>query len=100
MQDAVIRLDRPTEYFYLHGNAKTDRRDNNLNLAVRPKTGASATVVSKYGPVFTIQDAEQIEIQGPILELAHLDGYYRCPNFRFGMQMYPTPVASCGPKRS
>ena len=105
MGDGVVELDRvrPFDYFYLHGNAKihAERRQFNLHLAVRPKLGATARMPSAYGPVFTIEDAEAIEIQGPIEALAGSadhEGYWKCPNFRFGMQMYPTPLELTGPR--
>jgi hypothetical protein len=94
-----VDLDQRMDYFYLHGNASgtaKDRKANNLHLAVRPKLGATATVTAGEA-VFTIEDAEAIEIQGPIMELEHLKMYYKCPNFRFGMQMYPTPFENAGP---
>lgn len=40
---------------------------------------ATARVVSKCESVFTNKGAEKIEIQGPISELKHLKGYYKCP---------------------
>lgn len=98
MRDGV-ELNGNMDYFYLHGNAAGGpeaRREKNMNMAVRPKPGATATVRAGEA-VFTLEDAEAIEIQGPIMELEHLKMYYKCPNFRFGMQMYPTPYENAGP---
>lgn len=104
MSDGSVPLPRPTDYFYLHGNAaggKEARREFNLHLAVRPKEGETAQVVTNDGAVFTLENAEQIVIRGPLEELAGSADhamYCKCPNFRFGMQMYPTPLELTGPK--
>jgi hypothetical protein len=95
MHDDTYVLPEPTHYFYLCGvasGARRERRFNNLHLAVRPKLGNIATIRSVYGPVFTIYDAEEIAIQGPIQSLPHLDeSYTSCKNFRFAAQMYEAP---------
>jgi hypothetical protein len=95
MQDDTYILPEPTHYFYLCGVAsgpRSKRRDNNLHLAVRPNPGSIATIRSVYGPVFTIHDAEKIEIQDPIQSLPHLgESYTTCKNFRFATQMYEAP---------
>ncbi len=93
MEDGTYDLPEPTHYFYLCGVASGPRKDrwkNNLHLAVRPQKGSIATVHSVYGPVFTIHDAEEIEIQGPITTLPHLSTLYTtCKNFRFAAQQFP-----------
>jgi hypothetical protein len=99
MQDGSFLLPEPTSYFYLCGVASgspTLRGERNLHLAVRPKQGHVATVKSFYGPTFTIHDAEEIAIQGPIESMPELGvSYTRCKNFRFAAQMYE--ATSFGP---
>ena len=69
----------------------------NLHLAVRPKAGARAEARSVYGPVFVIEDAEEIRIREPLVGTGLPDRYARCKNFRFGLQMYPVAVEGLGP---
>jgi hypothetical protein len=92
MGDGFVQLDRPTKYFYLHGFApgpQAQRGERNLHLAVRPKLGSTATVRSFYGPLFTIHDAEQIDIQEPIAGFPRSEDIWtRCKNFRFGAQVF------------
>ena len=100
MQDGTFDLPEPTAYFYLCGVASGSfklRAERNLHMAVRPKQGSIATAQSFYGPTFTIYDAEEIAIQGPIENLPGLGTLYtRCKNFRFAAQMYP--ANSFGPE--
>jgi hypothetical protein len=100
MQDGKFDLPEPTGSFYLCGVAsgpRTQRWKNNLHLAVKPKAGSVAKIQSVYGPIFTIHDAEEIAIQGPIENLPHLDeSYTTCKNFRFAAQMYE--ATSFGPE--
>jgi hypothetical protein len=100
MQNGFVGLDRPTQFFYLHGFApglKSQRGERNLHLAVRPQPGSTATVRSFYGPLFTIHDAEQIDIQEPIAGFpASEDTWTRCKNFRFGAQVFD--VYELGPQ--
>jgi hypothetical protein len=91
-----VMLKEPTDYFYLCGGAAGSREElgaRNLHLAVRPKVGSQATIKSVYGPVFTIEDAEMIEIQPalPITDSLPKE-YATCKNFRFAAQMYPAAV--------
>ena len=96
MNDGTIELPRPTKFFYLHGFAggvKEKRGALNLHLAVRPRPGAHATVQSAFGPTFTIDDAEEIPIQEPLAELAHLGAdWSRCKNLRFAAQVFDAPL--------
>lgn len=97
MQDgAVVELHEQTDFFYLHGNAAGPehlRGELNLHLAVRPKQGAIATVRPTNGALFTIHDAEALEIQPPLLALSHLgDKWTNCKNLRFAAQMYDAPL--------
>lgn len=96
MKDGTVMLDKPMDYFYLCGVAMGSRKElgeKNLHLAVRPKAGSQATIKSVYGPVFTIDDAEMIEIQPalPITDQLPKE-YANCKNFRFAAQMYPADV--------
>jgi hypothetical protein len=99
MSDVSLPLPEATSYFYLCGVAsgrRALRGKRNLHLAVRPKQGSIATVKSFYGPTFTIHDAEEIVIQGPIETMPELDDTYTtCKNFRFATQMYE--ATSFGP---
>jgi hypothetical protein len=96
MGNSEVLLPRPTDYFYLCGYAKgaaANRGKYNLHLAVEPMPGETASVASKYGPVFTIDGARRIVIPNsdePRAAYGEFD--YRCMNFRFGKLMYPTPV--------
>jgi hypothetical protein len=96
MAEVDVDLLRPTDFFYLHGNASGKdslRGVRNIHLAVRPKEGFTATVTSYYGHVFTIEGAEEIVIQEPILTLPELEDHWtRCKNFRFGAQVYDAPI--------
>ena len=96
IQDGVIELPEQMDFFYLHGTAAgpvTSRRELNLHLAVRPKQGAVASVRPKGGALFTIYDAEAIEIQPPLLDLAHLGpNWMNCKNLRFAAQVYDAPL--------
>ena len=99
IENGVIELPEPTGFFYLCGVAPGKRSElwkNNLHLAVRPKEGAAASAQSVYGPVFTIENAEAIEIQGPIEQDGLEPPYARCKNFRFAAQMYPAAVLGPG----
>jgi hypothetical protein len=92
MNDGAVDLPEATSFFYLCGVASgpiKKRGERNLHLAIAPKRGSVATVQSVYGPIFTIYDGEEIEIQDPIQNLPHLDkSYTTCKNFRFAAQMY------------
>jgi hypothetical protein len=95
MDDGLYQLPEATSYFYLCGVAagpRSKRGERNVHLAVRPKAGSVAQVKSVYGSVFTIYGAEEIQIQGPMENLPHLDELYTtCKNFRFAAQMYEAP---------
>jgi hypothetical protein len=96
MTDRPVLLSEPMDYFYLCGGASGSREElgaKNLHLAVRPKAGSQATIQFVYGPVFTIHDAEAIEIQPPFPITDTLPKEYAtCKNFRFAAQMYPAAV--------
>ena len=95
MGDGDVELDLKSDYFYLCGVAPGPinlRGTFNLHMAVRAKAGSVATVTSKYGPVFTIEGAEEIAIQGPIEQVGLDESYAGCKNFRFAAQMYPAAV--------
>ena len=96
MEDGVVQLDRKSDFFYLCGFAggpKVERGKLNLHLAVRAKLGSTASVVSAYGPLFTIEGAEEIQIPETCERVAGRGEFdYRCMNLRFARQMYPTEV--------
>ena len=91
MGNDTILLDRATDFFYLCGYASGPRKERgelNLHLAVRPKLGSTAVAISKYGPTFTIENAEEIvipESQEPHAAWGDFD--LRCKNLRFGAMM-------------
>ncbi|MGI4830695.1 MAG: hypothetical protein ACRYFU_21250 [Janthinobacterium lividum] len=90
--DESVTLNEQTDYFYLCGGASGSREElgaRNLHLAIRPKAGSQAKIKSVYGPVFTIEDAEMIEIQPAIPITDSLPKEYAtCKKFRFAAQMY------------
>ena len=96
MQDGIVELPEQTDFFYLHGTAAgpvSSRRERNLHLAVRPKRGAVTFVRPHDGALFTIYDAEAIEIQPPLLDLAPLGpNWMNCKNLRFAAQVYDAPL--------
>jgi len=96
MGNARVDLPKQSDFFYLCGYANEERAVRgkyNLHLAVRSKAGSVASLTSAYGPVFTIEDAEQIEIPeptGPHCKWTEFD--YRCKNMLFAKKMYNVSV--------
>lgn len=89
MADGEIMLDRTMDYFYLCGVGRTERKNTNMHLAVRPRAGSIARINSVYGAAFTIYDAEPIQIERLPTGWRDLtDPYTQCRNFQFGVQMY------------
>ena len=117
MQDGDYELN--DELFYLCGvgtgnpqktNPSLSLRQTNVHLAVQPRKGSRASIGSVYGVTFIIEDAQQIpivpphlELRGKILDLTRskfpdlaakadelADAHYRCKMFQFGYQMFET----------
>jgi len=78
----------PTTSICLPG-AKSPKRDSNVHLVVKHRSGAIASVGSLYGVTFTIYDALAIRILPLPTGSFGLDaGFTECKNFQFGVQIY------------
>jgi hypothetical protein len=98
MLDGTYELDDRHDLFYLCGVGQPDSKQRgskwnqeftNVHFAVRPKLGSTSTRASLYGVLFTIIDAEEIEIQPLSDDFKGLPrNHARCKNFQFGYQMF------------
>lgn len=90
-----MSADRYSAYWLLGKTGYRERHNTNVHLAVRPSPGSVAAVGSAYGVRFSIQNAQAIPIQHPMLPespphgLADLpQDHIRCKNFQFGCQVF------------
>ena len=84
----------------VRSGSKWNREFANTHLAVRPKLGSTSIRTSLYGVVFTIEDAEEIQIQPLADDFEGLRRVHaRCKNFQFGYQMFDvTAVGEKAPR--
>jgi hypothetical protein len=95
MKDGEYELDDSHAFFYLCSVGIRERHHTNVHLAVTPRIGSVAAVGSIYGVRFTIQNAQSIPINHPLLLETPPQGlekltrdHIRCKNFQFGCQVF------------
>ena len=76
-------------YFYIFAMGFVPKLEPSMHLAVKPAPGNTVTKESKYGVVFIVHDAIEVEVEKLPLEWNGLDKYFTtCRNFQFGVQEF------------
>lgn len=92
---SVPLIESRSPFLYLCGGAGYGYRsqsswNDNLHVALIPKAGASTSVTTYNGIVFTFTNAEQVAIPDLPLGFKGLPSKYTtCRNFRFGVAHFP-----------